>query len=89
MIFKGNGVVWDTRKNRRLCRFVDGKYETDDRSEIGYLIKRGYEHDGVYEDKVEEKELTKAQIIDKLVDAEIEHNPRDKKEVLLELLDGK
>jgi len=63
MIFKGNGVVWDTRKNRRLCRFVDGIYETTDRTEIGYLVKRGFEHDGVYEEEAPPKEVQPKKVV--------------------------
>lgn len=87
MIFKGTGSVWDTRNNRPLCRFVNGVFQTDDRTKIGYLIKHGYEHDGVYDDEPEEP-LTKALIIEELKNKRIEHNPREKKEVLLDLLEG-
>ena len=87
MIFKGKGSVWDTRKNSVLCRFKNGVYQTDDRTKIGYLIKHGYEHDGVYDDEPEEP-LTKALIIEELKNKGIEHNPREKKEVLLDLLGG-
>jgi hypothetical protein len=48
MIFHGNGSVWDVRRGGILCRFIDGKYETKDRTEIGYLVKRGYANDGDY-----------------------------------------
>ena len=59
MIFKGKGSVWDTRKNRELCTFVDGKYETTDPTEIGFLVNHGHDHDGVYEEpkKVEPKKV--------------------------------
>jgi len=68
MIFEGKGTVWDTRKNKRLCKFVNGFYETTDPTEIGYLVKKGHKHDGIYEEpkkpvkvikKVESKEPVK------------------------------
>ena len=59
MIFKGKGSVWDTRKNRELCTFVDGKYETTDPTEIGYLVKHGHDHDGVYEEPKEPVRVVK------------------------------
>jgi hypothetical protein len=59
MKFYGRGSVWDTRKNKRLCKFEgttlkkDGVYETTDVTEIGYLIKAGIKHEDVdYGDKV-------------------------------------
>lgn len=30
MTFYGNGVVWDGKNNRPLCRFEDGKIDTTD-----------------------------------------------------------
>lgn len=63
MIFKGSGSVWDTRKNKRLCSFVNGVYETNDPLEIGYLVKHGHDHDGVYE---EPKKLVKKTVVKKL-----------------------
>lgn len=47
MIFYGNGVVWDSRTNSRLCRFVDGKCEVTDTNEIAYLVRAGYKHDAI------------------------------------------
>jgi hypothetical protein len=44
VVFYGNGSVWDAAKNRVLCRFVDGKYETKDPREIGILAEQ-FEHD--------------------------------------------
>jgi hypothetical protein len=37
MIFYGNGIVWDKENNKRLCKFVDGQLETDDKRIIEAL----------------------------------------------------
>lgn len=45
MVFHGNGLVWDAKNNKRLMKFVDGKFETEDKRIIEVLIKAGYKHD--------------------------------------------
>lgn len=35
--FRGNGVVWDKTRNRRLCKFEKGIYETDNAHDIEVL----------------------------------------------------
>ena len=35
--FKGNGIVWNPIKNRKLCRFESGEYTTSDHDEIAIL----------------------------------------------------
>ena len=42
MLFKGNGGVWDKEKNKRLCKFVNGEFETEDIRTIEILAKLGY-----------------------------------------------
>ncbi len=39
MIFYGYGTVWDPEHDRPLCRFKDGKYETEDPREIKLLMQ--------------------------------------------------
>lgn len=56
MKFYGNGIVWDSNKNKLLCRFTKGTYETNDKYEIDYLLSKGYDNDGVQEE-VKEKEI--------------------------------
>ena len=43
--FKGNGIVWNPKANKRLCRFENGTYTTTDQKEIEILSKLGYESD--------------------------------------------
>lgn len=45
MKFYGNGIVWDGQKNRPLCEFKNGEYETSDNYKIDKLIKAGIRHD--------------------------------------------
>lgn len=42
MKYKGNGVVWDSVKNKPLCKFVNGEFETNDSYIIGVLESKGY-----------------------------------------------
>lgn len=42
MRFYGRGVVWDPEKNKVLCRFVNGQYETTSKRTIDILTKAGY-----------------------------------------------
>ena len=58
MIFYGNGVVWNPKKNSRLCRFVNGKCEVTDKNEIAFLVRAGYKHEPIdYGDEVKEQEV--------------------------------
>lgn len=91
-IFKGTGLVWDREKKKRLCKFVDGLYETDDAREIRLLkeiptVELISEEEPAVKEQPAESELTKKEIMALLDKAEIEYNPRDKKEVLMELLE--
>jgi len=45
MKFKGNGGVWDKERNKRLCKFTNKEFETDDVRTIRILIELGYEND--------------------------------------------
>jgi hypothetical protein len=47
MKFYGNGIVWNKASGRRLCKFNEGVFYTDDISVINALDKLGYKHDGV------------------------------------------
>lgn len=76
MVFKGEGNVWDAAKDRLLCTFVDGLYETRDEYEITHLRKNGYE-------AIPE---TKAEIMEVLDSRGVSYNPRDKKADLEALL---
>ncbi|WP_394557353.1 hypothetical protein [Priestia aryabhattai] len=42
MRFEGNGIVWDPKENKALCRFEDGSIETTDKHIIDGLKKAGY-----------------------------------------------
>lgn len=48
MKFYGNGVVWDAKANKALCRFdKTGELETEDETIRARLIELGYKHDPV------------------------------------------
>lgn len=49
MIFYGNGVVWDPKNSRKLMKFVNGMFETEDEHIIEQLTKAGYEYDAASE----------------------------------------
>jgi len=45
MKFYGNGVVWDKDNSKRLCKFIDGVYSTEDKREIEIIKQIGFKHD--------------------------------------------
>lgn len=47
MKFYGNGIVWDGQKNRPLCEFKNGEFDTSDNCKIEKLIKAGYSHEAM------------------------------------------
>jgi hypothetical protein len=49
MRFFGKGVVWDSEKNKRLCKFLNGSFKTEDERIIKKLIDLGYEYEGLIE----------------------------------------
>lgn len=54
MIFLGHGIVWDKETNKQLCRFIDGKFETDDIAIIIKLKEKyAYEVEGIVEETKE------------------------------------
>lgn len=55
--FLGNGLVWDSAKNKVLCKFIEGKYTTSDTREIDIL--KNYPTDPVDALKKEKKKSVK------------------------------
>lgn len=45
MLFKGYGQVWNTSKNKLLCTFKNGTYETTDTIEIKLLQEMNFKTD--------------------------------------------
>ena len=89
MKFTGYGIVFDPKKKKTLLSFNRTPvYETDNQYEIDLLKSCPNVSWDESEEEEEEKELTKKDVIALLEEAEIKHNPRDKKEVLLKLLEG-
>jgi hypothetical protein len=43
--FYGKGTVWNPVKNKALCKFVNGIFETSDNDTIEMLIDLGYNYD--------------------------------------------
>jgi len=46
MTFYGNGLVWDKELDQRLCKFVNGKFETNDQRTAKILKKMGFKSEG-------------------------------------------
>jgi len=95
MIFKGYGSIYNSAKRKMIVDFQKTpEYETANHEEIRLLRLSGYitEESGAMPapEKIvvsDEKELTKKKVLALLSEAGIKHNPRDKKEVLLDLLE--
>lgn len=47
---KDNLIVWDKLKNKALCKFNNGVFETNDKYIIDRLIELEYKHDKVIDD---------------------------------------
>jgi hypothetical protein len=47
MKFYGHGIVWDKDKNKALCKFINGEYETDDSIIIDKLKELNFVFDGI------------------------------------------
>lgn len=45
MVFKGTGMVWDKERNKLLCKFENGEFQTQDERVKNILISLGYEND--------------------------------------------
>lgn len=89
MKFKGTGIIWDRNKNKTLVNFKNTEiYETTDKQEIEILTGCSLVEIVEYDQEKEVAEMTKNEVMEKLDDLFIEYNPRDKKEVLLALLEG-
>ena len=92
MKFKGYGIVWNGKKNKVLVNFkTTPEYETDNVEEIEILSNCNHvtsKSSEIETKEPAEKKITKKEIISALSEAGIEHDPREKKEVLLKLLEG-
>jgi len=101
MIFKGYGVIWNGKKNKTLVNFKNTpEYETNDPEEIEILSRCNHiteRSGGVATIKPIESDqkivqdqptMTKKEVMESLDASGIDYNPRDKKEVLLSLLEG-
>ena len=45
-IYYGTGLVWDKERHCILCKFIDGKIETDDGRTIAILDSLGFKREG-------------------------------------------
>lgn len=89
MKFKGYGIIWNGKTNKTLVNFkTTPEYETNDPDEIEILSRSNHVTYKSGEIEVNKSERTKKEIINELSESGIEHDPRDKKEVLLKLLEG-
>jgi len=96
MKFKGYGSIYNPATKKILVDFQKTpEFETNKQSEIELIRKSGYvtEESGAMEIKEtiisepEEKGPTKKQVMESLDASGIDYNPRDKKEILLALLE--
>jgi len=69
MKFKGNGLVWDKERNKPLCKFINGEFETDDMRTIEVLASLNYESDGNSND-LRDDEVTDQKFADARADGE-------------------
>jgi len=53
MKFYGNGIVWDKERNKALCTFKNGEFETKEDRVKDILLDLGYKHDGEIIEDVE------------------------------------
>jgi len=53
MKFYGNAIVWDKERNKALCTFKDGEFETKEDRVKDILLDLGYKHDGEIIEDVE------------------------------------
>ena len=80
MKFYGTGSVWDGAKNKNLCSFVNGIYETEDQAIISKLVEIGFKYEGELEFKYDKgqkeieslkSEIKELKSIEKQVDPKI------------------
>lgn len=67
MEFLGNGIVWDKEKNKALCSFEKGKFETEDMRIIKILLSLGYKTengDEIVIENAEETDITDSDAIE-------------------------
>lgn len=95
MKFTGYGIIWNPKKNKTLVNFKENpEYETNDSYEIEVLSESDHVtgQSGAIELKKEsvseDSGMTKKEVMVSLDSYGIDYNPRDKKEVLLSLLEG-
>ena len=80
MIFTGTGIVWDGENDSRLCKFTEGKFETEDKRTIDILSKLGYEEVETDFIDVEYKEVKEEEIEAIKEPKKVTHNvPKKKK----------
>jgi len=53
MTFYGTGIVWDKVSNKALCRFENGKFETEDAALAEKLTELGYSSEKTAEPEAE------------------------------------
>jgi hypothetical protein len=92
MKFSGYGIIWNPNKNKILVNFKETpEYETNDPSEIDILSSSDHvtgKSGEIEINEIVESVMTKKEVMESLDASGIEYNPRDKKEVLLKLLEG-
>lgn len=90
--FKGNGIVWDSKKNKLLCKFEDGIFTTEDERIIDILKSLNYENNIktkiVVEEKINYSEMTNKELKLILEKKGYENLDRKNKKQLINLIEG-
>lgn len=99
MTYKGKGIVWNPKDNKIVVNFRETPEYSPKNAYEEELLKTALHCEPVgsmaIEDGPEDPEIelvssgmTKKEVMESLDASGIEYNPRDKKEVLLKLLEG-
>ena len=97
MKFYGNGIEWDSLRDKPLCEFQDGVYETEDYDVANRLIESGFRYEGELpavpgqnsvDPPNDASEMTNEQLKGLLDAKGIEYKARATKAELIQLLGG-
>lgn len=67
MRFLGVGIVWDKDKNKSLCEFKNGFYDTEIQEEIDKLLGLGYQNTETTIEVIEESPIQEESPITEII----------------------
>jgi predicted RNase H-like nuclease (RuvC/YqgF family) len=76
MKFFGTGDVWDAQKDKVMCTFVNGVYETEDEREIQKLVEIGFKYEGELQVKLDKKEEEISELKSEVADLKKSSDPK-------------